>query len=285
MFRSIRISALNIAMHKPHSPELYMSLIRDAQKLNTLIPLGALHAAMLGPISGPDQYEKGAILTGEIYRCVKLDASEPWFNLETSEEASDGEMVDVQIPEHLLPHLQRISFIFRPDNHQLWFISHDRSDNLGPKTAATFLQRLFDRACANGRHPQVEVTVLPDMATLEEMFSLTKLEKMTIDLKRPNADDNANDEIRWLKKLEDQGVQRQETKLIAAKGESIKPDEDTRALAMVAAHNGSVSVVGKDADGFRIEESTLDRPMVLTRKVNPKIETSMDVLIRTAYGK
>lgn len=283
--RSIRISALNVAMHKPHSPQLYMNLFKDAKRLNAVIELGALHGTMLGSLDGPTEYSKGVVLTGEIYRFVKLDADEPWFNLQTSEEASDDDMGAVSIPKHLLPHLQHIDFVFRPDNHELWFVSQDRKDRLGAQAAATFFQRLFDLVYQKGKCTQVEVTALPDMESLETMLSLHKLERMTIDLKRPNADDAASEEARWLKKLDDQGIRRQQTQLVAAAGESIKPDAETKALAKVAANNGSVSVVGKDAGGLRVVESTVARPLSLTRLVNSLVETAMDVLKRTALEK
>lgn len=283
--RSIRISALNVAMHKPHSPQLYMNLFRDAQRLGTLIKLGELHGAILGTLDGPEEYIRGAVLTGEIYRFVQLDPSEPWFNLRTSDAASDDDMVSVSIPEHLLPHLQRISYVFRPDNHQLWFISQDRKDRLGPQTAVAFFQRLFDVVHTEGKCSQVEVTALPDIESLEKLLSLHKLERITIDLKRPNADDGDAEEARWLERLEKQGVKRQETVLVANAGESIKPDAETRSLAEVAARNGSVKVVGKDSGGLRVVESTVAKPMVLTRFVNSSIETGMDVLKRTSHGK
>ena len=283
--RFIKISALNVAMHKPHSPQRYVALLKDAKRLNALIPLGALHGAMLGSLDGTDDYSKGSMLTGEIFRFVKLDASEPWFNLQTSEAASDDDMGGVSIPNHLLPHLQRIEYAFRPDTHELWFISQDRKNRLGAQAAVTFFQRIFDLVYRQGNCTQVEVTALPDIDTLEKMLSLSILQRMTIDLKRPNADDGAGEETRWLKKLEDQGIRRQETTLIASAGESIKPDEETRALAQVAARNGSVSVVGKDADGIRVEESTIAKPMVLSRLVNSALETALDVLKRTALQK
>lgn len=283
--RSIQISALNIAMHRPHSPQLYMTLLREAKNLNALITLDTLHAAMLGSLDGPDEYQKGVVLTGEVYRCVRLDPSQPWFNLQTAEAASDADMGSVSLPKHLLPHLQHIDFVFRPDTHELWFVSQDRKDRLGAQAAVKFFQMLFDRVYQAGKCTQVEVTALPDVESLDTMLSLHKLERMTIDLKRPNADDGASEEARLLKRLENQGIRRQETELVAGAGESIKPDAETRALAAVAARNGSVSVVGKDAAGQRVRESTVAKPMLLTRLVNAAIETAMDVLKRTALER
>ena len=282
--RSIKVSALNIAMHRPHSPQLYIDLFRNAKRLKALVKLGGLHGAMFGSLNGPRDYTRGALLTGEIYRFVNLDSSEPWFNMQTNEAASEDDMGAVQIPKHLLPHLQFIEFAFRPDTHELWFISQDRSDRMGPQAAAKFFQQLFDKLFLEGKCSQVEVTALPDVETLEVLFALHKLERITIDLKRPNADDGASEEARWLKRLEDQNIRRQETSLVASPGETIKPDRETRSLAEVASRNGSVSVVGKDAEGLRVVESTVAKPLVLSRLVNSEIETSLDVLTRVAVG-
>ena len=282
--RTIKISALNIAMHHPHSAQRYVSLFKDAKKLKYLVRLSSLHYAMLGSLYGPKSEESSDALSGEIYRFVKLDPSEPWFNVQTSEVATNDDVENIKIPAHLLPHLQKIEFVFKPDAHELWFVSQDRKDRLGSQAATKFFQKLFDRVVSRGRYPTVEVTAIPDVETLDKMMSLAMLEKITIELKRPNADDAAEDEARWLKRLEKQKIRKQTTQLVAARGESIKPDDETRALAAVASRNGNVSVIGRDADGTKVEESTNARPLVMSEHVDSDIETSRDVLLRTAQG-
>lgn len=282
--RTIKISALNIAMHNPHSPEKYVALFKDAKKLNFLVRLGSLHGAMLGSLDGPKNGKESVELSGEIYRFVKLDPSEPWFNVETRKVATENDVGRINIPSHLLPHLQRIEFIFKPKVHELWFVSQDRKDTLGPLAASNFFQSLFDQLVESGKYPKIEVTALPDAETLDEMLSLPTLERITIELKRPNADDAAGEEAKWLKKLEKQNAQKQVTQLVANAGESIKPDSETKSLANVASRNGNVSVIGRDTAGKRVEESTRERPLVIVERVNSEIETSMDVLRRIAFG-
>jgi Domain of unknown function (DUF4747) len=282
--RTIKISALNIAMHKPHSAQRYIELFKDAKKLNYLVRLGSLHGVILGSLYGSKDGNTSSEITGEIYRFVKLDPSEPWFNVETSNVASEDEVGRINIPSYLLPHLQRIEFVFKPVEHELWFVSQDRKDRLGPQAAAKFFQSLFDRVVVTGKYSDVEVTALPDVETLDQMMSLPSLERITIELKRPNADDANADEARWLKRLERQNVRRQTTELVAVKGDSIIPDDETRSLAVVAARNGNVSVVGRDGEGMRVEESTQARPLVIASHVDSEIETSMDVLLRVAQS-
>jgi hypothetical protein len=283
--RTIKISALNIAMHQPHSAQRYVSLFKDAKRLNYLVRLGSVHGAMLGSLYGPKSGSELSELTGEIFRFVKLDPTEPWFNLETSDVATDDDVEQINIPNNLLPHLQRIEFVFKPLVHELWFVSSDRQDRMGSQAATKFFQALFDRLIRNGKYPEVEVTALPDKETLDQLMSLPTLEKITIELKRPNGDDAGSDEVKWLKRLEKQSIRMQTTELVAVKGESIKPDDETRALADVASRNGNVSVVGRDATGMRVEESTKERPLVISALVNSEMETSMDVLLQVALSQ
>ena len=113
------------------------------------------------------------------------------------------------------------------------------------------------------------------------MLSLPVLERLTIELKRPNPDDAGGERARWMKKLQKQHAQSLKTELVAVKGESIKPDEDTRSAAHVAADNGNVRVVGRNAGGTRVDESTKDRPLLITAKVDDNVETATQVLART----
>lgn len=278
--RQIKIAALNVAMHQPHSPTRYVTLIRTAYRLRRPIRLGALHGAMLGALYG-ENAEVPTELSGEIYRFVHLDPSEPWFNTRTRDQASEQEVQEINIPGHLLPHLQRIAFVFRPKSHQLLFISLDRKDRMGAATAVTFFQRLFDEVRKTSDFPPVDVTAIADKDNLVEMLSLPVLERLTIELKRPNPDDAGGERARWMKKLQKQNAQTLKTELVAVKGESIKPDEDTRSAAHVAADNGNVRVVGRNAGGTRVEESTKDRPLLITATVDDNVETATQVLSRT----
>lgn len=280
--RTIKIAALNIAMHQPHSAERYVSMMKDAYAMRLMVRHGELHGAMLGSLHLEDKDNPVKGLVGEIYRFVKLDPNEPWFNTETGEVASNDDIGNIHIPGHLLPHLQRIPFYFKPDKHELWFISRDRKDTLGPQVARSIFQKIFDHLTILREYPTIEVTAIPDEENLERMLALPSLEKLVIEIKRPNADDGANEEMRVLKRLERQKAKRMTTELVAEKNESIAPDAETRSLAVVAARNGNVTVIGRNVAGIRVEESTEARPFIESVLVDPNIETAIDVLKRTA---
>jgi len=282
--RTVQISALNIAMHEPHSPEKYVDLLKEVFARHAAIELGELHRAMMGTLYLEDSDDPLKGLSGEFFRFVNLDPNEPWFNMETRDVATEDDVSAIQIPRNLVPHLRRIPFFFRPETHELWFIRRNRKDALGPASAARLMERLISPLVVEGRFPQVEITPLPDSGILERMLSVPTLEKLKIELKRPNSDGGEDEQARWQKKLERQKAKRLKMELTASHAESIEPDEETRSLAKAASRNGRVEIEGRDSNGSKVVESTEEHPLVERVVVDPELETVQDILKRMADG-
>ncbi len=280
--RTIEISSLNVAMHAPHSPQRYVELFRAVFRQKRVARLGKVFGAMVGSLYPLDRADHSKGLEGEIYRFLKLDPNEPWFNTATKEAASEDEVQQIVIPDHLLPHLQRIPFVFHANTHRLFFVSKDRHDTFGPSAAKRLLDQVFQPLTSKGLFPEVEVTVVPDKESLDRIFAMARLSTLVIDLVRPNADDGDDEEQRWLRRLADQESRRMKVELTAERGGTVLPDADTISMAKVAARNGTVRAQGRDAVGNKVTESTTDRPMVTAAHVDSDLETTNDVLRRTA---
>lgn len=264
-------------MHAPHPPERYLELLQQALIRGRPIRMGEVHWLMLGSVH-PN--ETGA--TGTIYRFVRLDPTEPWLNARTGEAATGDDLREIRLPEHLLPHLKEFPFEFRTDTHRLYYVSHDRKNRLGPAAVKPFLEALFKPFIDSGEFPEVNVTVVPDQETLARIFAMHRLETLTIELTRPNADDGADQEARWMDRLERQHSKKLKLELTAEREESLSPDTETRALAAVAADNGRVTAVGRDAAGIKQYESTEQKPLVQAAEINPELQTVFNVLSTTA---
>jgi hypothetical protein len=232
---------------------------------------------MLGPL-----YRENDGVSGEIFRFVKLDPNEPWFNAATQEAASPEELRNVSIPEHLLPHLQKIPFVFYANSHRLYFVSRDRTTRLGPAAVKTFLEAALGNPGIESLFPDVHVTVVPDSETLEKIFSMHTLERLTIELTRPNPDDGDDDEARWMDRLQRQNSRKLKVELTAGRHESLAPDNETRSLAVVAASNGKVFAEGRDVFGIKQRESTIEKPLLESAQVDSELQTVFDVLRETA---
>ena len=281
--RTIQICGLNIAMHQPHDPESYMLLFRRAQSSQHRFKQGELHVLMLGSWSPATIEDSNAgLLSGYIYRFVRIDPREPWFNIETNQPATDQEMGEINIPERLMAHLQTIPFVFNSRSHRLWYIAKDKDSSLGPKNAEKFFESILTKTAAQNRMPPVEVTAIPAEDSLDAIFQMHQLTRLVIDLKRPNPDDAASISRVFLEQLATQNVQRQMTVMTASHGQSILPNEATKTLAEVAALNGDVRGEGRDALGLPLTEATSERPLKRAERVNALVENALDVLKRVA---
>lgn len=280
--RRISIAALNIAMHAPHPMERYVELLQKAFRRRMIVPLGSLHAVMLGTLYRPKEHGRTLLISGEIYRFVKLDPDQPWFNVERKEPATEEDVGSINIPGHLLPHLQRIPFAFNARRHQLWYVSKDQKDSLAPATATKFLQVLLQTTALHHDFPEVSVTAVPEETSVDEILSLPGLEYLRIELVRPNPDAAESAEERWLRRLEEQNTTKAKLELIHSRNQVLEPNAETREMASVAANNGMVYGRGRTADGLPIEDSTKAKPMIKHEFVDTDIETAADVLYRAA---
>lgn len=280
--RTITVSCLNIAMHSPHSKSRYVELLAAAFSARRMVRLGSVHGGMIGSLYGATSEAAEKELTGELYRFLKLDPDEPWFNAQTKDIASPDDLEAISIPQHLLPHLQRIPFLFKPSTHRFYLVSKDRKDNLSAGTAKQLLEGVFTPLIAEDLFPPVEITVEPEKDALDEILNLKSLEHLVIELVPPNPDDGDEIEKQWKERLKKQNVRRQTVQLDSERNLSIKPDPETVALAKLASSNGKVTATGHDAQGLKKELSTVDKPLQERVLHDPNVETLFDALRRTA---
>lgn len=279
--RTITISALNVAMHNPHSPQRYVDLLKEARRRQILVPQGEIHGLMLGVLYGSKDAVENNELTGEVYRFLKVDQNEAWFNLRERRRATEEEVQDINIPRHLLAHMQKIPFVFLPKQHELWFIAADRKARLAPPAAGRFFQTILTDAANRLDYPSVDVTVLPDAGALDDMFSVAHLHKIVMKFNRPNADDGAELEARFMARMEAQNLKSISTEMLSDEHRDIQPDEATVRDARIAARNGAVAIEGRDLNGAKVQLSTAQRPARFFKIVDSAIESAMDVLRRT----
>ncbi|MBS1186693.1 MAG: hypothetical protein H6R04_711 [Burkholderiaceae bacterium] len=280
--RTILIAALNIAMHKPHSPKRYVEMFFDAYKLGAKVKLSNVHYSVLGSAYQENPDDALDPINGEIWRFVKIDPNETWFNTSTKDVATESELREVSIPDHLLAHMQRIPYVFHPKTHRLYFITKDGKTSMGAGTLKKILNNILGRLVAEKRYPEIEVTVVPEAESVERILSMPYLQKLHIELVRPNADDGVDEERRFMEKMANERAKKYTQSLISERNGSLAPDEQTKSLARMAAHNGKVVGEGRDATGGKLIESTTQSPMIQSALVDPNIESTRNVLTRTA---
>ncbi len=275
------IGALNIAMHAPHSPSRYVQLFRRIYSLRRIVTARGVTGAIIGNLFPlhRDKPEDG--LTGEFYQFIQLDPNEPWFDLESKDEASPDDLQAIVIPERLKPHLARFSFVFFPRGHRLYLRIRNGNRSFGIQTASTVVKRLLEDPKL-AEFGSVEVTVEPDKNTIESIFRIPYLKQLRIELVRPNSDDHHDAEKRVLKRLQNQGARKMIVALNSGRGDTLSPDEDTKTLARVAASNGFVVASGRDASDQPVEQSTRDKPWIEPVTYDSNRQTAEDALHEAA---
>lgn len=279
--RTIEIRQINIAMHKPHSPQGYIDLFQRAYRMKFIHRRGRADGFMLGAVYDAENSFERDELSGEVYRFTNIDPDSPWFNTQTGKPAEDAETERIEIPRHLHPNLDLIPFVFKPKTHQLWYISKDRKANMGPVIAESFFQALFDVTCLEHGLPPVEVTVVPDSGAINDVLGIHRLTRVTMVFKRPN-DDSDEVERRIMERMERRKVNRIEEVLTSQDPDGIEPDPDMVDEATAAANNGYVVSEGFDRNGLPAQESTIAKPAIYPAAVNDEIETALDVLSRVS---
>lgn len=279
--KTIPVYCLNLAMHAPHSPERYVELLQACHR--HVVELNSPFAAMIGSLYAPASPDDSGLWAGEFYQFLNIDVNDPWFDLNRREQASDGDKAAVSIPSHLKPELTRFSFVFDPVSHLM--VVQMKQD--GRSFGAGRAQKLLDRLFAHPRmqeFPSVEVTALPQRDAVERMLKLPHLSQLKISLVRPNPDDLDKTEAKLMGRLAGQNAKRMDIVLQGAGNQSLTPDEETRAVAQVAAHNGVVSVVAKNSEGKTVATSTLDVTRIEHVDYNPNV-TSVVQVLRNALSK
>lgn len=278
---TLMVGAINIAMHTPHSPARYVELFDKIYSMKKIVEAHGVHGALIGNLYRlqKDSPEDGLI--GEFYQFIQLDPNEPWFDLESKDEASEDDIQSIVIPEKLKPHLARFPFVFFPKGHRLYIQLKSKNRSFGVKTAAKVMEALLVDQRLEEFGP-IEVTVEPDRNSVASIFEIPYIHQLKIELVRPNPDDHQDAERRLLDRLQNQGAKKMVVALSSSRSTTLEPDEETKTLARVAASNGYVYASGHDASDHPVERSTKDSPWVERPVYDSQLQTSNDVLYETA---
>jgi hypothetical protein len=260
--RKFTIAGLNIVTH-PHSSDGYVQLFKSFFREALSVLVRKNQRVMLGemrPIVTGQNLSNG--IFGRIYEFDQIDPDAPWFNVKKNEVATNEEVSQITIPADLKPNLAFFEYVFYPKTHKLYFITSYSNESLSPNYVEKLFLQLVELPIIRKNFGKVEIKLMPDKSQLKKILSMHRLAKLTIDVARPNPDDNADAEEEVFKRLEEEHARRIVKVLVAEPNESIVPNEDTKLLAKVAAMhgNGKVEAVGFNQAGERIEVSTSKKP-------------------------
>lgn len=188
--RTFYVSRINVVIH-PHSVVRYVDLWRTAFRSRRAVEIGASFKGLIGSAHPVERNNFAAGIQGEFYKYFDLDPAGDWFNLESAKAAEPEDLVELNIPAKLKPDLTLFNYLFVPARHRLIYESKTADGkSLGPLRMEKLLRQIFAGPTVQERFGTVEVTAIPRKNSLDVLYSIPRLSTITIDIRKPNADDD-----------------------------------------------------------------------------------------------
>lgn len=272
MARKLKLSvgALNVRLH-PHSPELYDQYLQALYDLKQPVKLRGDRYGMI-TLLNRRELEQG-VIRGMLRTFTKIDFTGQWFDEEALDEAAPELLQQINIPKHAHPNSAAFRFSFNVTKHTLTFEHYGNGKTLVARAAYKLFRTLSDLNPIVSRFGGVSISIIQDRSTLDRIFKMTRLKRLTFILDRPNPDI-------WSDDLEDQldahlgavHAQRLAITYTAPPGDSLKETPSIRRLGDSALENGEVEASGYEGKSH-VDISTLDNPRVDQTNYDPDEES------------
>lgn len=282
--KKLVVGAINITI-QPHTSQKYLDLFRDTYALKKSVNIsGDQYGLLVGMYKLNRDQKKLGPIAGDIFKFTNIDPDASWFNISTSDFASDVDVDKINIPENLKPNSSRFSYIFYPEQHLMFYEGYYDGNSLGPKNAERFVDRLFNVNEIIEKYGKVDVTHVPEEDALADAIKLYHKDRIEMTIKRPNPDSQADAEARVMRRMQARNVEIYEQSYKAIQGESIKMDNDLEVMAHISAKNGIFYVKGKDENSKPIEFSTSKHPLKIKEYYDPDNESAFELFSRITEG-
>lgn len=278
--KGIEVGVINVVL-QPHSPEIYDNWVRTVFRMRLRAPV---HGNRYGAISQlyKTGEEEGITLQGVISTFVHFDKDLPWYNEETAKDATPHDLGEVLLPEHLRPEHKRCNFAFDTKRHLFLFEADARQGGLTPRLMLRLLERFSKEPKVVAKFGLAKLTVVPDSRAVEDILEWGELKKLVIATSLPNPDfaDAAFSDLEdW---MNSQGAEtfRQE---LGSSSPNLKPDEETKNLARIAAEHGYVEATGLGENNRVVRLSTKSaKPLTYKGEFDPEVEAEVSAFVRIA---
>lgn len=274
--RTLYVAALNIRLHE-HADADYRKFFLRLYQLKLRINYRGDDHLMISSVR-----QSGNYVYGTLARFVEIDPEGDWFDMTTGEKAEDQVVASINIPPSLFPNLSTFGFRFDVDRHLLVYETYSLGKRISPAVIEEFFEKLLEIQFVQDEFGGGEVNTVADKTKLEEIFTFDKLSRLSILIKRPNADFESDDfEKSVLAEMDAEGVRSLSIERHSVPRSTIEPSEETRAYAGVAANNGRVVAHGL-IDEKTQTKSTLDIPLEDGEQYDPDLDSETNALDRAA---
>lgn len=238
----LEIGVLNVAMHNHDEGELsYKNLFKAIHNNDSLeIQLDETHAACIGELNTNKKFGSESYFIGQIYKYAKIDPERECLNTKTKKVATDEEKKALIVPKHLRPHFVKIPFVFIPKGHRLYIQTKHKGDSFGITKAKKLLELLVQNVEIFRKFRDVEITIEPDSVAVENLINRKDIDKLVLDIVRPNPDDLKSVEKSFFEQMKKRNLKKQRVEYTSTKDENLVLDKEMKDEVKIAASNGKV---------------------------------------------
>lgn len=271
--KRLKYYIINIKTQPQHSPKLYSDLFLYA--FNNGLE-GKIRGSERLMLSGVTKYEDNS-LTGLICRFTNIEEKSRWFDKIEKKPVEDNNTP--HIPTNMKPNLRENRFVFDLKKHYMFV-----NTALSPYSIATGLIDLFDKQEIEDKFGSVDVVVLKDRDSIQQIISLPMKRSLQIKITIPNPDDLEEAAIELEERLRGANVRKYQVSQTAMPGEALGLTEEMKTLLQLSITDGQAKAVGI-RDGKRVSVSTSDYPLeeYTTYDPNTTTETSALYNVKNAY--
>lgn len=278
----LQLSAINVVLH-PHPDGAYERLLRSAYRRRIAAHIHGDRHGIMSQLNTRSNGGRVVALEGTISTFSKLDPSLPWFNAETSDDASSEDLGTLNVPANLQPNHKKCEFYFDVQSHSFIFDSEPRKGGISARQMLRFLQQVLTHPDVTRTTGIPNLTIIPDQRSVEEVVEWSRIRTLYIEAHRPNPDYDEEDYELFEQSLVEQHAKRLEIRLVAEDNAFLTPSENTQTIAAIAADNGYVEARGEDDQGKKQIRSTKDtKPFSIRDYFDPNAETAWDAFRRMA---
>lgn len=255
----IEAGFLNIVA-TPHPKGVYKRLLNVAAERPVSF-WGPMKAAITEPL---ELHDDPSFLTFQLVIWTEVNPNEPAVNKTQLKKAAFPREGKSFVAEYGVN--GRVFYcVFDVETHTLTAeLRNEDGQTVSPRRLERIFVDLLSPEVLGSDAEEVEVTVIPTDDAVEYVLGLTRLDKVEILVKRPNADDITSATQQVMNELIEQNA-KSERRVVTrqAKTDGIELSEENETYARVAAHNGYVDASGLDEDGEHDKRSTREVPKVV----------------------
>lgn len=278
--KTIKLSCINLVTH-PHSPENYIKLFNSIHSLRKDVAIGHRRKMIMGSLH-TENFQKHDVLYGLLYKFDDIDEHTVWYNTIENSQASDEDMGQLQIPDHLRPNLTTHRFLFFPKGHKLFI--ETKSEKANQNLSIYQAQKYFELICNNSNivenFGEVSLTIEMDQEQLEAMLRRKDIIELSYEIHLPNPDIDGDES--FTARMQRRGVLKETRQFRAISGESLRLDDEILEASREASSNGYVST--KNRIDHRVESmSSKEHPLSERVSFDPSTESPQDSFWRKSF--